>query len=154
MKGWRRIGGGLEEDWRRIGGGWTTEVWSGHAPVWPGYAPVWGLCADLLEKCNFFAQIWFFKDFSFWGAQVGCKSRKATFYVFGFFTLLFRRFTLSSVAHGSKLDEIYRFISTILHFMPSGSIFENLLKIYRKSMENLSKIYRNSMHLGCIWGGS
>ena len=28
--------------------------------VWPGCAPVRGLCADLMEKCHFFAKIAFF----------------------------------------------------------------------------------------------
>ena len=79
------------------------------------------------------------------GAQIGCKSRKTTSRVFWVFTPLFRRFTLSGVVHGEELFEIYRFVSSILHFMPSGSISENLSKIYRKSIENLSNIYRTSI---------
>ena len=108
--------------------------------------------------------------------QIACKSRKTTSYVFCIFTPLYRRFSLSSLAHGSGFDEIYRLLSKILHFMPPGSISENLPKIYRKSIENLSKIYRKpiehlsniyrksienlsniyrkSIALGSIWGGS
>ena len=35
----------------------------GPPEVWPSYAPVWGLCADLLEKLHFFAQMTFFSQF-------------------------------------------------------------------------------------------
>ena len=63
---------------------------------------------------------------------------KTTFHVFSLFTPLFRRFTLSGVVHGEELFEIYRSVSKILNFMASGSVSENLSKIYRKSIENLN----------------
>ena len=103
--------------------------------------PSMGIRSRPLEKMTYFLQ----NDEIFHvGAQIGCKSRKTTFYVFWLFTPLFRRFRLSGVVLGEELFEIYRFVSSILHFMPSGSISENLSKIYRKSIEHLSKIYRKS----------
>ena len=98
--------------------GVALEVWPGYAPVWSGYAPVWGLCGDLLEKCNFFAEITFLNIFSFRALKLLADS-----HVLGLFTPLFRRFTLSGVVHREELFEIYRFISKILHFMASGSVF-------------------------------
>ena len=104
--------------------------------------PSMGIRSRPLEKMTYFLQ----NDEIFHvGAQIGCKSRKTTFYVFWLFTPLFRRFTLSGVVHGEDLFEIYRFVSSILHFMPSGSISENLSKIYRTSIEHLPKIYRTSI---------
>merc|ERR1712167_91811 len=79
------------------------------------------------------------------GAQIVCKSRRTTSHVFWLFTPLFRRFTLSGVVFEIEHDETHRLVSSILHFMPSGSISENLSKFYRKSIENLSKIYRKSI---------
>ena len=70
---------------------------------------------------------------------------KNSFLRFLAFYPVIRHFRRSSVSHGSRFDEIYCFVSSILHFMPSGSISENLSKIYRKSIENLSKIYRESI---------
>ena len=72
--------------------------------------------------------------------------------MFWLFITLFRHFTLSSVAHGSGFDEINRFISKVLYFMPSGSIFENLQKIHRTSIEHLSNIYRKSIELRSTGG--
>ena len=125
LKAWRRIGGGLEKDWTRIGGGWTPEVWPGYAPVWPGYAPVWGLCADLLEKCHYFAKMTFFGQFFLWGAQIACKSRRTTSHVFWL-----RRFTLSRASKTLNIEEIYRCISKILNFTPSGSVL-NRFSVFR-----------------------
>ena len=61
------------------------------------------------------------------------------------FTPLFRRFALSGVVHVKELDEIDRSVSKILHFMASGSVLENLSKIYRASIEHLSNIFRTSI---------
>ena len=117
------------------------------------------------------------------GAQIGCKSRKTTSHIFWLFTPLYRRFRPSSALQTIDLEEIYRFLSKILDFMPCGSVFgqfcvlctnlmalaskiyrksienlsksiENLSKIYRKSIENLSKIYVSEVYLRCIWGVS
>ena len=82
---------------------------------------------------------------------------------FRLFGPLFRRFRLSRVSSAINIEEIYRFISKILHFMPSGSVLGRFCvlctklmalasKIYRKSIENLSKIYRKSIeHLSNIY---
>ena len=125
------------------------QIFDGISDIWwnIGYLMAWvrpsmGIRSRPLEKMTYFRQN---GDIFHVGAQIGCKSRKTTFYVFGLFTPLFRRFRRSSVSHGSRFDEIYRFVSSILHFMPSGSISENLSKIYRKSIEHLSKIYRTSI---------
>ena len=83
--------------------------------------------------------------------------------VFCIFTPLYRRFRPSRISQTVDIEEIYRFISKILDFMPCGSVFghfcvlcTNLMalasKIYRKSIENLSKIYRTSIkHLSKIY---
>ncbi len=69
--------------------------------------PSMGIRSRPLEKMTYFHQ----NDEIFHvGAQIGCKSRKTTFYVFWLFTSLFRRFTLSGVVFEKELDEIYRFI--------------------------------------------
>ena len=110
-----------------------------------------GIMCRPLGKITFFAKIMLFDNF-FSGVQIGCKSRKTFVYVFWLFTPLFRCFTLSGIAHGEELFEIYRFISKNIHFMPSGSVFENLSYISRKSIEHLSKIYRKSIeHLSKIY---
>ena len=89
------------------------------------------------------------------GAHIGCKSRKTTFRVFGIFTPLLRRLRLSRTSKTIDIEEIYRFMSKNIHFMPCGSVFgrfsvlcrvvENLSKFSRKSIEHLSKIYRKSI---------
>ena len=62
------------------------------------------------------------------GVQNGWKCRKARFYVFCLFTPLYRCFRLPRVPQREELFELYRLISKILHFMPSGSVS----KIYAK----------------------
>ena len=56
------------------------------------------------------------------GVQNGWKCRKTGFYVFCLFTPLFRCFRLPRVPQREELFELYRLISKILHFMPSGSV--------------------------------
>ena len=81
--------------------------------------PSMGIRSRPLEKMTYFLQ----NDEIFHvGGQIGCKSRKTTFYVFWLFTPLFRRFTLSGVVFEIEHDETHRLVSSILHFMPSGSI--------------------------------
>ena len=74
---------------------------------------------------------------------------------------LFRHFRPSRISKTMNIEEIYRFISKNLHFMPSGSVLgrfcvlcrpkihrtsiEHLSKIDRKSIEHLSEIYRKSI---------
>ena len=100
-----------KDDWWKIWG-WS-KVGEGRL------RPSMGIRSRPLEKITYFLQ----NDEIFHvGAQIGCKSRKTTFYVFWLFTPLFRRFTLSGVVHREELFEIYRFISKILHFMASGSV--------------------------------
>ena len=99
-----------------------------------------------------------------WGRSKWLQDReKRCFMFFAFFTPLYRRFRPSGVLQTVDLEEIYRFLSKILDFMPCGSVFghfcvlcTNLMawvsKIYRKSIENLSKIYRKSIeHLSKIY---
>ena len=50
------------------------------------------------------------------------KCRKTRFYVFCLFTPLYWRFKLPRVPPREELFEIYRLVSEILHFMPSGSV--------------------------------
>ena len=44
---------------------------------------------------------------------------------FAFLPPLYRRFRPSGALQTIDIEEIYRFISKIIHFMPSGSVFEN-----------------------------
>ena len=102
----------------------------------------------VLEKCYFFVKLTTFSCRCSNWLQIA----KNKFSRFSLFTPLFRRVTLSSVAHASGFDEIYRSVSKIINFMASGSISENLSKIYRKPIEHLSKIYRESIeHLSNIY---
>ena len=75
---------------------------------------------------------------------------------FAFLPPLYRRFRPSGALQTVDLEEIYRFLSKILDFMPCGSVFghfcvlcTNLMalasKIYRKSIEHLLKIYRKTV---------
>ena len=112
--------------------------------------PSMGVMCRPLGKVTFFRQNDVFGAVFLLGHQIACKSRRTTSHIFWLFTSLFRCFTLSGVAHREEIFEIYRFISKILHFMPSGSISENLSKIYRTSIENLSNIYRKSIEFSNI----
>ena len=82
-----------------------------------------------------------------WGRSKWLKITKNNFLRFWLFTPLFRRFRLPRVSQTTDLDEIYRLVSKILHFMPCGSVLENQSKIYRKSIEIVSKIYRKSIEI-------
>ena len=140
----------LEWIWCGSGCSPRSMAWLCPSMVW--LCPSMGIMWRPLGKMTFFAKMMFFSQFFSEGAQIACKSRRTTSHVFWLFTPLFRRFRLSGVVLGEELFEIYRFVSSILHFMPSGSISENLSKIYRKSIENLSKICRKSIeHLSEIY---
>ena len=85
--------------------------------------------------------------------KLAANREKQLFTFFGFLPPYFDVSGVLAYPNGSRFDEIYRFVSSILHFMPSGSISENLSKIYRKSIENLLKIYRTSIeNLSKIYG--
>ena len=107
--------------------------------------PLWRLRADLFKKRPKSLKNRSFARFFHEDAQLGCKSRKTGFYVFCLFTPLDRRFSLSHALQTIDLEEIYRLVSKILHFMASGSVLKDLLKFYRNSIENLWKFYRNSI---------
>ena len=92
------------------------------------------------------------------GAQIGCKSRKTSFYVFCLFTPLDPRFMLSRASQTIDIEKIYRLVSKILNFMPCGSVLSRFCvqcknfiasasKIYRNSIEILSKFYRNCIEI-------
>ena len=87
---------------------------------WPSAVEGWVtpriflIFVDFYQKCPK-------SHFLFPSRQIAWKWRKTTFYVFCIFTPLYRRFSISSVAHGSGFDEIYRLLPKIIHFMPSGS---------------------------------
>ena len=78
--------------------------------------------SQICKKRQNFVKMAFWGRFFLQGAQIACKSRNTTSHVFGLFTPLFRRFTLSGVVFEIELDETHRLVSSILHFMPSGSI--------------------------------
>ena len=96
-----------------------------HGCGWTPRSMAWvrrsmGIMCRPLGKMTFFCQ----NDvFFLWGAQIACKSRRTTFYVFWLFTPLFRRFRLPRVSQRTDLDEIYRLVSKILHFTRCGSVF-------------------------------
>ena len=56
------------------------------------------------------------------GVWNGWKCRKTRFYVFCLFTSLYWGFRVSHALQTIELEEIYRLISKILHFIPSGSV--------------------------------
>ena len=98
-------------------------------------------------KCRPLGNITFFAKMTRFSCRCSnwLQITKNNFLHFLAFYPLVRRFTLSGVVHVKELDEIYRSVSKNLNFMASGSIFENLSKINRKSIENLLKIYRKSI---------
>ena len=122
---------------------WTDRIWTSYAqdgpvtpqdgPVTPQDGPVtpqdglvtpplWGLRADLLKKRLKSLKNASFSRFFHQGAQIGCKSRKTGCYVFCIFTSLYGRFRLSHALQTIDLEEIYRLVSKILHFMACGSV--------------------------------
>ena len=66
------------------------------------------------------------------GAQIGLKSRKTGSHVFCIFTPLYRRFRPSGVLQTIDLEEIYRFVSKILNFMPSGSVLSHFYAFFNR----------------------
>ena len=105
-----------------------------------------------------------------WGLSEWVKITKNNFLrFFCFLPPLFRRFRLPRVPQTADLDEIYRLVSKIIHFMACGSELgrfgvscknfvdaaskfyrncnEILSKFYRNSIEILSKFYRNSIEI-------
>ena len=84
--------------------------------------PLWGLRPDLFKQRfknlkNRSVSLFFHQ-----GIQIGCKSRKTSFYVFCLFTALYRCFRPSRVLQTIDHEKIYRFVSKILNFMPYGSV--------------------------------
>ena len=102
---------------------------------------------DFCQKCHFLSP----------GGQIACKSRKTTFYVFCIFTPLYRRFSLSSVAHGSGFDEIYRLLSKILHLTSYGSKSIDFRQIFDRFSIDFRQIFevwrRTAGGLEEAWGG-
>ena len=91
---------------------------------------VW-ICVDM---CRY---VWIYVDMCVGWVGLGCKSRKTTFYVFRLFTPLFRRLRLSRASKTIDIEEIYRFISKILNFMPSGSVL-NRFCVFRSIFDRFS----------------
>ena len=105
----------------------------------------WKINASLIKNKNaHFFNALFWINFH-WGAQNGWKSWKNMFYVFCLFTPLYRRFRLSRVSQTIDLDEIYRFVSKILNFMPCGSVFGRFCVLWKNISESPYKIYLKSM---------
>ena len=82
--------------------------------------------ADHLEKNTFL---------TIFPLEIGCKSRKRSFYVFCPFTLLYRCFRPSRVLQTIELEKIYRFVSKKLNFMAYGSVLSRFCVLYTCSID-------------------
>ena len=81
------------------------------------------------------------------GVQIGWKSRKTGSHIFCIFTSLYGRFRLSHALQTVDLEEIYRLVSKILHFMACGSVLGRFGVFARCILEILSKFYWNSIEI-------
>ena len=79
--------------------------------------------------------------------KVAERREKTIFYVFCFYTPLYRCFRPSRVSQTIDLEEIYRLVSKILHFMACGSVLGSFTVLARYILETLLKIYRNSIEI-------
>ena len=119
-------------------------IWLSYAPGWSSHAPLWRLRADLFKKRPKSLKNASFLRFFRQGAQIGCKSRKTCFYVFCLFTSLYGRFRLCRASQTIDIEKIYRLVSKILNFMPSGSVLDRFCVQCKNFVAWASKFYRNS----------
>ena len=81
------------------------------------------------------------------GAQIGWRSRKSGSRVFCILTPLYQHFRPCHVSQTINLEEIYRFVSKILNFMPCGLALGRFCVLWKNFIASASKIYRKSIQI-------